>query len=268
MIDLLSTSFGQRALLEGLLLAVIGGVLGSWIVLRRLAFFAHAAGSAAFPGLVVAGPWGIAPQLGALGAALGMAGGVEALSRGARTGRDAATGILLVGGLALGSVLAGDVYETGAGVDRLLFGTLLGISDTDIALTAIVAALVVAVDASLRRSWLATGFDPDGARALGVRTRAADRILLALVAAAVIVAVDAVGALLVAAVLVLPAATVRLVARDVRRLQAGAVALAAVEAVASVFLADALNVAPGPALAVLGAAIFAVVAVSTSGRAA
>lgn len=266
MLELLSTPFGQRAVAEGLLLAVIGGTLGSWIVLRRLAFFAHATGSAAFPGLVVAGPLGIAPQVGALGTALGMAGGVQALSRRARTGRDATTGILLVGGLALGSVLAGDVYESGAGIDRLLFGTLLGVSDTDLALTGLVAVAVVAADAALRRSWVATGFDPDGARALGVSTRAGDRILLVLIAAAVIVSVDAVGALLVAAVLVLPAATVRLLARDVRTLQLGATCLAALEATVAIFAADALNVGPGPAVAVLGAATFALVALLTRGR--
>ena len=262
MIDLLSTPYGQRALAEGLLLAVVGGVLGSWIVLRRLAFFAHATGSAAFPGLVVAGPWGIPAQLGALGAALGAAGGVEALARRARqTGRDAATGIVLVGGLALGGVLAGDVYESGAGVDRLLFGTLFGISDGDLALTALVALVVVAAERALRRSWLATGFDPDSARALGIRVATGDRALLALTAVAVIVTIDAVGALLVAAVLVLPAATVVLVARDLRTLQLGATALAAAEAVVAVFAADALNIGPGPALATLGAAVFAAVAV-------
>lgn len=266
MIDLLSTPYGQRAIIEGLLLAVIGGTLGSWIVLRRLAFFAHATGSAAFPGLVVAGPLGIAPQLGALGAAAGMAGGVEALSRRTAANRDSATGILLVGGLALGSVLAGDVFESGAGVDRLLFGTLLAVSDADIALTAVVAALVLVTSAALHRSWLASGLDSDAASALGVSTRGADRILLLLIAAAVIVAVDAVGALLVAAVLVLPAATVRLVAPDVRSLQIGAVALAAVQSVVAVFLADALNAGPGPALAVLGAAVFALTALATRGR--
>ena len=66
--DPFDTPFMQRALLEMLMLSVLGGVLGSWIVLRRLAFFTHGVGTAAFPGLVVAGPWGITPQVAALGA--------------------------------------------------------------------------------------------------------------------------------------------------------------------------------------------------------
>src|SRR3954451_19929058 len=117
----------QRALVEVLMLAGLGGVLGSWIVLRRLAFFTHGVGTAAFPGLVAAGPLGIAPQLVALGAALLYAGALQPLAtpprRGARgaprlsagaldpltrsrrIATDVATGLLLVAALALGSVL-------------------------------------------------------------------------------------------------------------------------------------------------------------------
>jgi ABC-type Mn2+/Zn2+ transport system permease subunit len=265
--DPFDTPFMQRALLETLMLSVLGGLLGSWIVLRRLAFFTHGVGTAAFPGLVVAGPWGIAPQLAALGAGLLYAGSVERLTRTRRLAQDAATGLLLVGALALGAVLASDVFESGAGVDRLLFGSVIGLSDLDLWLTAAAVIVVALLDAALRRAWLAGGFDPAGARALGVPTVAADRLLLAAVAAAVVVALDAVGALLVTAVLVIPAATVALVAPSVHALRAGAVALAAVEAVAGLWLADRLNVGPGPALAVLGGGVFALTAAAVALRA-
>ena len=136
--------FMQRALVESLLLAGLAGVLGSWIVLRRLAFFTHGVGTAAFPGLVVAGPAGVAPQLTGLAAALLYAGGVEWLGRTRRVAVDAATGLVLVAALAIGVILASDVFESGAGVDRLLFGSLIGLSDRDLWLTglALVAALV------------------------------------------------------------------------------------------------------------------------------
>src|SRR4051812_6194981 len=201
----------QSALAEVLLLAVPAGVLGSWIVLRRLAFFAHAVGTVTFPGLVVAGPWGIAPQLTALVAALGFGAAQERLGRSGRLAPDAATGLLLVAALAVGVVLASDVYESGAGVDALLFGTLIGLQASDLWLTAAAAAGVLVLDAALRRSWLAAGFEPGGARALGLRTARADRLLLVGIAAAAVVALNAVGALLVAVILVVPAATVRLV---------------------------------------------------------
>ena len=103
-------------------------MLGSWIVLRRIAFFTHGVGTAAFPGLVVAAPAGVAPQLTGLAAALVYAGGVEWLARTRRVATDAATGLVLVGGAgASASILASDVFESGAGVDRLLFGSLIGL---------------------------------------------------------------------------------------------------------------------------------------------
>src|ERR687898_1395635 len=81
----------QRGVVEVLLLAVIAGVLGTWVVLRKLPFYTHAVGTATFPGLVVAGPWGVPPQLAALGVSLCMAGGLERLVRGRRVAPDAAT---------------------------------------------------------------------------------------------------------------------------------------------------------------------------------
>jgi ABC-type Mn2+/Zn2+ transport system permease subunit len=152
------------------------------------------------------------------------------------------------------------VFRSGAGVDRLLFGSLIGLSAGQVWLTAGVVVAALALDALARRAWLAGTFDPDAAASLGVRVRAAELLLLAAIAAAVVVALDAVGALLVTAVLVTPAATVRLVAPSLRSLRAGAVALGAAEAVAGLLVADALNVGPGPALAVLAGVVFAVVA--------
>ncbi len=122
------------------------------------------------------------------------------------------------------------------------------------------------LDAGLRRHWLAAGFEPGSARALGLRPVLADRLLLMGIGAAAIVALDAVGALLVTVVLVVPAATVRLLTDRLGALQAGATALALVEGLAAVWLADALNVGAGPALAVIGGAGFALVAVVTAAR--
>jgi manganese/iron transport system permease protein len=253
----------DRALIELLLLAVLAGTLGSWIVLRRLAFYTHAVGTATFPGLVVAVPWGVAPQLTALAAALGFGAALERLARTRRLETGAATGLLLVAALGIGIVLASDVYTAGAGVDRLLFGSLIGLEPRDLWLTAAAVAAALAAHGALHRSWLATGFDAGSARALGVRTATADRALLAATAVAVVVSLDAVGALLVSVVLVVPAATVRLIVHDVRTLQLGTAALAAAEGIAALLAADALNVGPGPVMAVLGGLVFAGVAAAT-----
>jgi len=260
LIEPFSAPFMQRALLEVLLLAVPGGVLGSWIVLRRLAFYTHAAGTAAFPGLVVAGPWGLPPQLTALACGLGLAGGLSGLTRTRRVDLDAAIGLGLVLALAIGVILASDLYESGSGVDRLLFGTLIGLGTTDVWLTAGLALVALGANVALRRPWLAGGFDPASARSLGVRARMGDWLLLALIALAVVAALEAVGALLVAVIFVLPAATARLVFVRLTALQLASVGLAAAEGVAGLWLARRLDIGPGPALAMIGGALFAVTA--------
>lgn len=262
--DPLALPFMQRALIATLLLAVAAGLLGTWIVLRRLAFFAHAAGTATFPGLVVAGPWGVAPPLAALGAGLGFAGLLSRMTRRGTLGSDAATGLLLTAALALGAILASDVYRSGAGVDRLLFGTLLGLGDGDLALAAGAALAALAATAALGRTWLATGFDPAGAEALGVHAARGDWLLLALLAVTVVAVLPAVGALLVSTLLVVPAATARLLTDSLGALLGAAVVLAALEGAGGLLLAYHLDLPPGPAIAVIGGAGFALAALLAS----
>lgn len=264
-LDLTDLPFLREALAEVVLLGVAGGLLSAWVVLRRLAFFSHAAGSATFPGLVAADASGVSPTLAGLAVALGYAGGIE---RAGRAGREhgEATALLLVAALAGGVVLASDVFDSGAAVDRLLFGTLLGLGPADLALASATAVLAAAASAGLGRAWSAIAFDPDSAGALGVPARSADLGLLALVAVAAVAAIPAVGALLVAAVYVLPGAAARLVTRTVPALLACSVALALAEGVAGLYAAYWLDLPPGPPVAVLGFLVYAALALASGRR--
>src|SRR3954452_8475746 len=143
--DLVDLPFMRTAVLELSLLAVAGGLLGAWVVLRRLAFFAHAVGSATFPGLVIADAAGIRPLLAALAVALGYAAAVyRAGARAVGRFADAVTGVVLAAALATGVVLASDVFHSGARVDNLLFGSLLAIAPGDVSAAAAAAALALA----------------------------------------------------------------------------------------------------------------------------
>jgi ABC-type Mn2+/Zn2+ transport system permease subunit len=248
--------FMQRGALEVILLAPLAGLLGAQIVLRRLAFFSHSVGTAAFPGLVIAGPLGLPPTLCALAVATLFAAALQRLGHFARIASDSATALLLVAALALGIILASDVYESGSEVDQLLFGSLLAIGGEEIVATVI--ALIVASVAALlfRRSWIATGFDPAASRALGLSRGAADWALLAAIAVAAVAALDATGALLVGAVLVIPAATARLFATSVAGLELGATTIALAEGIGGLWLAFELDVPPGAAIATLGGIVF------------
>ncbi len=258
-LDLAELPFLRDALLEVVLLGVAGGVLGAWIVLRRLAFFSHAVGSATFPGLVAADATGVSPTFAGVAVALGYAGGVERLGRAGREPGEA-TALLLVAALAGGIVLASDVFESGAQVDRLLFGTLLGLDTADLVLSAAAAVLAVLATVALGRSWAAVAFDPEGARSLGVPAGLADGLLLALVAVAAVAAIPAVGALLVTAIYVLPAAAARLVARSIPGLVAWALGLALAQGLIGLYLAYWLDLPPGPPVAVLGTTTYLLLA--------
>jgi ABC-type Mn2+/Zn2+ transport system permease subunit len=259
--DLLELPFMRTALFELALLGVAGGLLGAWIVLQRLAFFAHAVGTATFPGLVVADGTGFSATLAGLAVALGYAGGVERAGRSGRDPGDVATALALVVALALGAILASDVFESGAAVDRLLFGTALGLGGVDLWVAGGAAVLALAATMLLGRAWTAAGFDAAGATALGLPRRTADRLLLGSIAIAAVAALPAVGALLVASLFVVPAATARLLTRTVTALLAASVAVAVAQGVLGLYISLWLDVPPGPAVAVVGSTLYALVGI-------
>src|SRR2546423_3908515 len=267
MFDVFDLPFVQRGLWAVLLLAVPGGLLGTWIVLRSMAFYAHATGTAAFPGLVVADGLGFAAPLGALLAAAVFAGGVVALGGRRRTAGDSLTALVLVGCLAAGVLLASDVFGSGGRVDTLLFGSLLVIGPRDLALAAVAGLLAAAGSTVLGERWLARGFDPDAARALGLRSRWPDLVLAALIAFAVVASLAAVGALLVSALFIVPAATARLMTRRLRTWQWTSVALAGAEGAIGLWLAVPTHAPPGATIAVVAGAGFAVAALWRTRRA-
>jgi len=254
--------FVQRGLLEVAILAVPAGLLGTWIVLRGLAFFAHSVGTAAFPGLVLADGLGFAAPLGAFGAALLFSAGAALLFRREEERRDAAVAIVLVGCLAAGTILASDVFGTGANVETLLFGSLLLVDDGDIALAAAAAGATVLASLLLGHRWLATGFDPGSAKALGTGARGLEIALLGLIAFAIVAALSTIGALLVAALFVVPALTVRLFVERMRAWQLASIALVAVEGTVGLWLSVETNAPPGATIAVVAGAVFALAALA------
>jgi ABC-type Zn uptake system ZnuABC Zn-binding protein ZnuA/ABC-type Mn2+/Zn2+ transport system permease subunit len=265
MLDPFQLPFVQRGLVELLILSVGAGLLGTWIVLRGLAFFSHAIGPAAFPGLVVADGLGFAAPLGALGAALLFAGSVGQLARGRHARYDNLTALVLTGALALGVLLASDVFHSGTNVDNLLFGSLLLVEPRDVVLAAAASGVALAATLVFGSVWLASGFDEEGARALGVRSGAAEAALLVLIALVVIASLSALGALLATALLVVPAATTRLWLNRLPPWQIATVVLTAAEGVAGIWLSVKLNAPPGATIATLSGVLFALAAVARAG---
>jgi ABC-type Zn uptake system ZnuABC Zn-binding protein ZnuA/ABC-type Mn2+/Zn2+ transport system permease subunit len=256
--------FVQRGLFELLLLSVGAGLLGTWVVLRGLAFYSHAVGTATFPGLVLADGLGFAAPIGGFGAALVFALVLGRLARRRSGGYDSMTALALAGALALGVMLASDVFHSDANVESFLFGSLLLLEPRDLVIAGFASALALLATASLGRAWLAAGFDPKAASGLGLRSAIPEQLLLVLIALMVIASVTAIGALLVTALIVTPAATVRIWSSRLAVWRVGSVVLTAVEGMVGLWLSVKWNAPPGATIAVLAAAVFAL---SSAGRA-
>jgi manganese/iron transport system permease protein len=185
-LDPFQLAFVQRGVLEVLLLSGAAGLLGTWIVMRGLSFYAHAVGTAAFPGLVLADGLGFSAPLGAFAAALLFAFGVERLARRPRAGYDSLTALVLVAALAGGVVLASDVFHSGGNVDSLLFGSLLLTGTRDLVLAGMASAAAIVATLVLGPRWLARGFDAASAQAMGLRSQLPDALLLVFIAFSVV----------------------------------------------------------------------------------
>jgi ABC-type Zn uptake system ZnuABC Zn-binding protein ZnuA/ABC-type Mn2+/Zn2+ transport system permease subunit len=260
MLEAFELPFVQRGLVELLILAVPAGLLGTWIVLRRLAFFSHSVGTAAFPGLVLADGLGFAAPLGAFAAALVFTAGNALLGRGRDRGRDSVVALVLVGCLAAGVILASDVFGSGANVETLLFGSLLLVDGADIRLAAVAGVATLLASALVGRRWLAQGFDPEDGAITRRERLLLDAVLLALIALATTAALSVVGALLVASLFVVPAATARLLTRRMLSWQLASVALVAVEGTLGLWLSVETDAPPGATIACVAGAAFVLVA--------
>ncbi|CAB4880032.1 unannotated protein [freshwater metagenome] len=247
----LDLPFFRDGVAEVLLLSVAAGVLGTWVVLRGLAFLSHAVGTATFPGLVLADGLGFSAVLGALGAAVLVAGLMGALAGRRRTGPDSIIALVLAAALAAGIVLASDVFDSGASIDRLLFGSLLLIDAADLRFAAFAALAALAGSLLLGPRWLADGF---AGRGLGPAAR--DVVLVLLIAFVTVASLAAVGALLATVLLVVPAATTRLLTARMRTWQLSTIVLAALEGVGGMWLAFEADVPPGAAIAVIAVGVF------------
>ena len=255
MIEFLAYPFFQRALVAGVVAAVLCGALSFFVVLRRLAFAGSGVAHAAFGGVALATLAGAPPGAGALLAALIVAAATARASESSGVSEDAAVGVFTVSAMAIGVVALGFV-KTNVDLFGLMFGNILTVSTADLVLLVGAGALVLLVLAAWFRPLLLASVDEDGARAAGVNVGAMRLLVLVLISVAVVVALKVVGILLVSALLILPGATARALFDRWPGLLAGSVAAALVMVVGGLLLSVALNVASGAAIILTGATVF------------
>ena len=216
---------GQRAAAGVVLLGIVGGLAGCWVVLYGLSYAAESLAHGSLPGMVVAVAAGLPLVVGTSGGLLVAAAAIALVARVPALGRDTAVSIVISTMLGLGALLA-LAPSTPRGLAALLFGDVLGLSTADLAVGVLVAALLAVLLTVFHGRLLAVGFDRETAARLGVRPGLVELLLLVLLGLALVVVVPALGNLLAAAILIGPAATARLVTRRVPSMLAVAVLLA------------------------------------------
>jgi zinc/manganese transport system permease protein len=210
--QLLAFHFMQNALLTGTAVAILAGAVGYFIVLRGQSFAAHTLSQVGFPGAAAGALVHVSPLLGLLVFCTGSALGIGFMGRSLDAGRrseSAVIGTILAFSLGLGLFFFRLYAGSAQGVYSFLFGTILGISDGDVAVTVVVAATGLLVVGAMARPLLFASIDAEVAQARGVPVRALSVSFLVLVALAVAQAVQIVGTLLIFALLVAPAAAAR-----------------------------------------------------------
>jgi ABC-type Mn2+/Zn2+ transport system permease subunit len=259
MLEPLQEPFMQRALAEVALIGLASGALGCWVVLYEFSYAAESLAHSIFPGLVIATLAGIPLLLGAAPAIAIAALAIAAAGRVPGVSRDVAVAIVVTTMFGLGVLLALSPASP-PGIESLLFGDILGPTDADLLAAAALAALVTAALWLLHGRLLATGFDRTSARALGLGPAAVDAALLLLLSAAIVVAVQGLGNLLVVAVFVGPAAAARRLTDRILPMFAIATAIALLAGLAGLYLSYYAGTAAGAsiALAIVAAYLLAV----------
>jgi manganese/iron transport system permease protein len=252
----LSLGIFVRALIASTMVGAICAIVGTYVVLKGIAFIGDAISHAAFPGIVAAYLLGAPFYLGAGIAAVATALAIGFVTRHARIRQDTAIGVLFAGTFALGVFMFSAIQGYVADLFSFLFGNVLAISAQDLLGLATLSAIVLLAVVLLWKELLYATFDPLGAGASGFRTDLLEYVFLALVALTIVISLQAVGIILVVAMLVTPAATAQLVTVRFGRMMSVAVAVGIASAVSGLYLSYWLDVASGATIVLVETAVF------------
>jgi manganese/iron transport system permease protein len=255
----LGTTIFIRALIASALVGIVCAVVGTYVVLRGIAFIGDAIAHAGFPGVVAAYMIGIPFYLGAAVAAVSTALAIGWVTKRAGIRQDTAIGVLFAGTFALGVFLFSTIDGYVADLFSFLLGNVLAIGPEDLVALVVLGGGVVVVVALLWKELLYATFDPLGAAASGIPVDRLEYLFLALVALTIVVSLQAVGIILVVAMLITPAATAQLVTVRFTRLMLVAAIVGIGSSIAGLYLSYWLDVASGATIVLVQTATFLVV---------
>lgn len=259
LLEPLQYGFVVRALLASIMVGIICPIIGSYMILRGMAFFGDALSHAILPGVVIAYLISVPLAVGALAAGIVAAIAMGIISQRGALQEDTAIGIVFAGAFALGVALMSTVSGYSVDLTHILFGDVLGVSTQDLWLTLGLGILVLGCVVAFYKELLILTFDPTLALVLRMPARGLRYLLLILIAVTVVVSLQTVGISLMLAMLVTPAAAAQLLTRRLPTMMLTGAAIGVTSNVAGLYISFYANIAAGPAMVLVATAIFVIV---------
>ncbi len=260
LLDPLQYPFMQRAMLAVMLIGIVSGVMGAFVVTRGMSFLGDALAHTVLPGVAVAylttngAATGV--LIGGMVAGVLSAVGIGLLTRGQRLAEDTAIGVIFAGAFALGIGIISRAQNYAADLSHILIGEILAVTDENLLLIALIGGVVLVTTLLLYKELLLISFDPTLAQTLRLPGETLRIALLVLMALTIVIGVQAVGIVLVAAMLVTPAATARFFTRRLHHMMALASAIAVFSGVAGMYIAWHERIAASAAIVLTMTALF------------
>jgi manganese/iron transport system permease protein len=259
----LSYAFMQRGLVAAILVGVVCAVVGTYVVLRGMAFFGDALAHTILPGVAVGYliSGGAREPLfwWALGTSVVASLGIGAITKNARIKEDTAIGVIFAGMFALGIAIISTVRSYAVDLSHFLFGDILGVTSQSLLWMAIFGGLVLLLIVAFYKEFLTISFDPVLATTLRLPVNALNNLLLVLIAVTVAVAMQIVGVALMVAMLVTPAATAYLLTKRLPSMMMISAVIAAVSGVVGLYISYYVGITSGSAIVLTATLVFAIV---------
>ncbi len=259
LIEPLSYEFMVRGLVASVAVGILCAVMGTYVVLRGMAFLGDAMAHAILPGVAIAFLLHGNLLVGAIIAAVLVAAGIGFISRGGAVKEDTAIGILFAAALALGVALISSIQTYAVDLTHILFGNVLGVSSRDLWLTVGLSLVVLLLVAVFYKQFMVISFDPILAATLRLPAEMLRILMLVLLALTVVVSLQTVGVGLSAAMLITPSATAYLLTRRLASMMLISASLGALSSLFGLYLSYYLNIVSGSAIVLTATAIFLLV---------
>lgn len=253
--DIFAYEFFQKALLTGLVVGIVCGVIGSFIVLRGLALMGDAISHAVLPGVAISFMLGINFFIGAVVVGLLAAIGIGFINQNSNIKNDSAIGIVFSTFFAIGVLLIAKA-NTAMDLTEILFGNVLTVRDVDRTLTLIVAGVVICVVVLFYKEFLMTTFDPTMAEASGMLVKTIHYGLMVLLTLVTVVSLQTVGVILVVSLLITPAATAYLLTKRMSSMIILSASLGGISAIIGLMFSIKFNLSSGPTIVLVATAFF------------